>query len=153
MSISSFRTVFSSVHIEFLLKRRICLKSQTFAAFNWLALHMPAHLWAICVKNGWGNGNQMIRILFNSDTRQQTSTSSLNFTALCRRTHAEIWQGSQMAIIVNGLFVGLNIICLYSKTDMSAVFALSSLQTLKHFTLTTVRSNSKQIQFQKDNWY
>lgn len=58
-----------------------------------------------------------------------------------------------MAIIVNGLFVGLNIICLYSKTDMSAVFALNCLQTLKHFTLTTVRSNSKQIQFQKDNWY
>lgn len=32
-----------------------------------------------------------------------------------------------MAIIVNGLFVGLNIICLYSKTDMTAVFELSYL--------------------------
>lgn len=30
-----------------------------------------------------------------------------------------------MAIIVNGLFVGLNIIGLNSKTDMTAVFELS----------------------------
>lgn len=59
---------------------------------------------------------------FNSVTRQQTSTSSLNLTARCGCSHAEIWQGSQMAIIINGLFV--DIICLNSKTDMTAVFEL-----------------------------
>lgn len=61
--------------------------------------------------------------LFLTVTRQQTSTSSLNLIARCGCSHAEIWRGSQMAIIINGLFV--DIICLNSKTDMTVVFELS----------------------------
>lgn len=48
-----------------------------------------------------------------------------------------------MAVIINGLFVGLNIICLNSKTDMTAGFELSYKQALKDITLARVRSNIK----------
>lgn len=51
-----------------------------------------------------------------------------------------------MAVIINGLFVGLNIICLNSKTDMTAVFELSYEPTPKEATLTRVRSNIKEMQ-------
>lgn len=81
----------------------LCPSSLLFSA----CVHSYANSWLL--KKGLGD---MIRNLSNVQLLkclpniEQTSSSPQNVTALCQRTHAELWQGSQMAITINRLFVG-----------------------------------------------